>query len=333
MDSNSNSIQINLNFHSSKKPFIIINNINDTSNIEQNRDISSNDSTFKCEKCGKIFKSNWILTRHIIQVENKIKEICKYCGKEFPRLKEHINKYHKNKNKKIKIVDEPKNIQIENIMSFNISGESFSLINSMYEIYDELISSNEFFKIKNFLCFNNLLLGKGKFSQVFFGCNQTTKEGLALKIAINCKQSHIYESEKKILISLKDSFLFPKYIAFERYDNKKILIQSLFGPNLDKLYEYCEYQFDTTTISKIAIDIITALEDLHNAGYLHMDIKPNNIAVILKDYSSLSDNNAKLGLLDLDNSISYLDSLGIHYKKKNFLITIKEQLFMLHLIL
>ena len=138
---------------------------------------------------------------------------------------------------------------------------------------------------------------------------------------------------KKILISLKDSFLFPKYIAFERYDNKKILIQSLFGPNLDKLYEYCEYQFDTTTISKIAIDIITALEDLHNAGYLHMDIKPNNIAVILKDYSSLSDNNAKLGLLDLDNSISYLDSLGIHYKKKNFLITIKEQLFMLHLIL
>ena len=36
-----------------------------------------------------------------------------------------------------------------------------------------------------------------------------------------------------------------------------------------------------------------------------MDIKLNNIAVILKDYSSLSDNNAKLGLLDLDNSISY----------------------------
>ena len=104
MDSNSNSI------HSSKKPFIIINNINNTSNIEQNRVISSNDSTFKCEKCGKIFKSNWILTRHIIQVENKIKEICQYCGQEFPRLKEHINKYHKNKNKKIKIVDEPKNI-------------------------------------------------------------------------------------------------------------------------------------------------------------------------------------------------------------------------------
>ena len=169
MDCNNTSINISLNFPLSKKPFIILNNNNTTTNIEQYNDNTFNASIFKCGKCGKIFKSNWILTRHIIQVENKIKETCQYCGKKFPRLKEHINKSHVNKNKKLKLVDEPKSIKIENIMSFNIGPESFSFINTMKEIYDELISSNEFFKIKTFFCFNNLILGKGKFSQVYFG--------------------------------------------------------------------------------------------------------------------------------------------------------------------
>ena len=100
MECNNNSIKISIIFPLSQKPFIVINN-DTTTNIEQNIDNPSNDY---------------------------IKEICQYCGKEFPRLKEHINKSHIKVNKKLKVDYEPKNILIENIMSFNMVINLFLLI-------------------------------------------------------------------------------------------------------------------------------------------------------------------------------------------------------------
>ena len=50
---------------------------------------SKNDKTiansFVCRYCGKSFVENWVLTRHIIQVEQKIIEKCNICGKECTR--------------------------------------------------------------------------------------------------------------------------------------------------------------------------------------------------------------------------------------------------------
>lgn len=88
-------------------------------------------------------------------------------------------------------------------------------------------------------------------------------------------------------MDLEKSLLFPKFKSLEKCDKKKFLIITLFGPNLDKLFKFCNYEFDIPSIQKIAIDIISALKDRHNSGYLHMDIKPNNIAILLKDYNKV----------------------------------------------
>lgn len=290
---------------------------NNNSNKESKNDKSIANS-FVCGYCGKSFGENWVLTRHIIQVEQKKMEKCNICGKECTRLKEHINMFHPSK-KSIFINSKASNNEflIENVIKENIIIEPFSLIQIMTSIYDKLINQDEINYINKFVNFNSLVLGIGKFSKVNFGCNKETKEPVAIKTQIFDPIGNIYIEECKILKKLDKSIFFPKFKYFQKKDGKNILVESLFGPTLDRLFSFCNYNFDIPTISKIGIDILSALEDLHGIGYLHLDIKPSNMAILFMDEQK-DFINSKIGLLDLDNSISFLDEKGVHYKKKNF---------------
>lgn len=316
MKNNNQSNDIKKSTEKTNKLFIVSHynkNTNDESNNKKTEYTS-----FICEYCGKSFVENWVLTRHIIQVEKKIMEKCYICGKDCTRLKEHINAFHPSKKCAfISSSSSNKEFLIENVIKENIINEPFSINQIMKNIYDDFIISKEVNQINKFACFNNFVLGKGKFSKVNFGCNKETKEPVAIKMQIYDPIGNIYEEECKILKKLENSIFFPKFKYFHKQKGKNILIESLFGPNLDKLFSFCNYHFDIPTISKIGIDILSALEDLHGIGYLHLDLKPNNIALLLlneqKDFI-----NSKIGLLDLDNSISFLDKKGEHYKKKDF---------------
>lgn len=54
---------------------------------------------------------------------------------------------------------------------------------------------------------------------------------------------------------------------------------AMLGPNLNELYKFCERQFTLKTILMIAIQSIDRIEQLHSLGYLHRDIKPQNICI------------------------------------------------------
>lgn len=60
------------------------------------------------------------------------------------------------------------------------------------------------------------------------------------------------------------------------------------------------------------------MEDLHNKGFLFLDLKPDNIAFILKDIQNKDNSNARLGQIDLGSSISYIDNYRNYLKKEEF---------------
>ena len=57
---------------------------------------------------------------------------------------------------------------------------------------------------------------------------------------------------------------------------KYVMVESLLGPSLDKLFNYCGKSFPMKTVCLIGIDIVKRLRSMHKNGLLHRDLKPNN---------------------------------------------------------
>ena len=55
------------------------------------------------------------------------------------------------------------------------------------------------------------------------------------------------------------------------------IAETLTGPNLENIMEYMESGFNISTVANIGIQLLNAIESLHNQGILHCDIKPSNI--------------------------------------------------------
>ena len=51
------------------------------------------------------------------------------------------------------------------------------------------------------------------------------------------------------------------------------------GPSLKELFAFCDDKWTMQTILRVAIDLISRIELLHNHGYLHRDIKPENFLI------------------------------------------------------
>lgn len=58
-----------------------------------------------------------------------------------------------------------------------------------------------------------------------------------------------------------------------------VLIMAIMGPNLQQLFEFCDYQFSLKTILNIGMQVVMRLEYLHSKNFIHRDMKPENILI------------------------------------------------------
>jgi|SRR3989344_3035193 len=115
--------------------------------------------------------------------------------------------------------------------------------------------------------------------------------------------------------------LIKNYIETHDYN---ILIMSMLTSDFDNLFEFNNKYFPLGTILKFGIDALLILENIHNCGIIHRDIKPNNF---------LLDTNNKLHLIDFGLSKFYLkNNKHIEYKQNKSLVgTIKYTSINIHL--
>ena len=100
------------------------------------------------------------------------------------------------------------------------------------------------------------------------------------------------EKEAKILKALNDKQYknFPKLKIGCLFDSKPTLIMEQFGPSLQFYFKNFPNGFSYKTTHQIGIKMITLLEQLHSIGYVHSDLKPDNICIgDGKNVSTLSD--------------------------------------------
>jgi len=135
-------------------------------------------------------------------------------------------------------------------------------------------------------------IGSGAFGTVYKAETKDTKQPVAIKIEENKKGSRL-EYETIVYKEIKDEIGFPKIYEIKKTKKQIICVMEQLGPSLEDLYEFCGRKFSLKTTLMIAIQILNRIESLHNAGYVHRDIKPDNFLI------GMGKNKSRIYLIDM----------------------------------
>ena len=276
---------------------------------------SSKKFFFQCNIYKKIFKAFLKLKRHFIEVEYNIKIKCKFCGLKVKRIAEHHKTCKKMNNNKKNILlfshsDYASDIKDNNLFQLNNINDIVSIL------IDDLKNKHKYYEVTDkYIYFHDYIIGEGNYGLVTFGVKIDDNSPVAVKLQLESNGKDELNTEKDILNSFPFYYPFPKFYYHEVADIGNILIQSLTGPSLDKLYKFCGLSFDETTICNIGIDLLECLEILHKDGLVHNDMKLDNMAILLQDIEKEKSDISCI-LIDFGFAIKYNNDKYIKGKKE-----------------
>jgi serine/threonine-protein kinase SRPK3 len=159
------------------------------------------------------------------------------------------------------------------------------------------IDSNDSENINDVDIIGNILNGKyfiikkigyGGYSKIYLSYNLIKKNGCAIKIHSNSNEN-VGIIEKKILCKLiKNKNVITYYDSFIYDDDFFCIVYELMTcSTYDLMKYYYKSGLEYSLVKKIANVIINVMVKMHEIGYIHGDIKPENILIKIKnDYFS-----------------------------------------------
>lgn len=261
---------------------------------------------------------------------------CFICLKAFPtkyRLKRHlISKCFKNKKsininntcKETQASDIQNNIDINNssILTFekefkNKKNELSSYYYNMDNDINNIKKKGELKAIfvkddnnnsiaKKYTIEKENIIGIGHFGLVFCVKSKSSDYLYAMKVHKNNSKEIL--NEVKLLKDIKDLNNVPKIVESVNINNKKVIIETLMGPSIEKLHWFCNNKFSELTVVLIGLNLMKILKEIHSAGIIHRDIKPSNIC-----FGSFSGKNNKF--IKTINLVDF--GLGKRFTSKN----------------
>ena len=160
-------------------------------------------------------------------------------------------------------------------------------------------------------------IGEGAFGKVYKGLHRKTKEYVAIKIEKKTENTiNRLKHESLVYDYVKHAVGFPKIYKFVERKTDLVFIMEFLGPNLEELYNYCNKKFSLKTVLMIGIQVLNRIEKLHNRGFIHRDIKPDNFLIGVSKKKK-----GRIFLIDLGLSKKYITKKNKHIPyndKKNF---------------
>jgi casein kinase 1 len=159
-------------------------------------------------------------------------------------------------------------------------------------------------------------IGSGSFGEVFECIRKSDNRILAAKTENyfedecgNMKKSKLL-LEKKIYRILDKNGVkhIPKiygYFQGSKIGHSHIMVMSLLGQSLDKIFEKYNNKLNLGSIIKLGIDLVSIIKRIHKAGIIHRDIKPNNF--MIGKY-----NKSYVYIMDFGLSKKYITNNGKH---------------------
>ncbi|CAJ0586342.1 unnamed protein product, partial [Mesorhabditis spiculigera] len=124
-------------------------------------------------------------------------------------------------------------------------------------------------------------VGGGGFGEIYEATDlQNHNERVAIKVESSKATKQVLKMEVAVLRRLQGKKHACKFYGCGRNDKFNYLVMSLQGKNLADLRREAPKQcFSLSTAVRVAIQILTAIREIHSIGFLHRDIKPSNFAM------------------------------------------------------
>ena len=126
-------------------------------------------------------------------------------------------------------------------------------------------------------------LGGGSFGDVFQGTDIETGQLVAIKIELKkCKHPQLKAEAQlyKILGEGDKELTGITHIYYiGEQDDYNVMVMDFLGPSLEDLFQYNEKAFSIKTVLMLADQCLQILERVHDCGYIHRDIKPDNFVM------------------------------------------------------
>lgn len=123
-------------------------------------------------------------------------------------------------------------------------------------------------------------IGSGNFGELRLGKNMLTNEHVAIKMESTLRNHGTFlPQEYQYYRKLGNIDGFPKCHYFGHFGKYNAMVLELLGLNLEDLLTICDGKFSLKTVLMIAIQSITRVESVHDAGLVYRDIKPENFLI------------------------------------------------------
>ncbi|XP_017044896.1 casein kinase I [Drosophila ficusphila] len=142
-------------------------------------------------------------------------------------------------------------------------------------------------------------IGSGSFGDIYLGLSLKDATEVAIKVETTDTKYPQLMYEAKVYEQLIRSPGFPALLHYGKEKQFNAMVIELLGPSLEELFNVCKRRFSLKTVIMLTDQLLMRLECVHDHGFIHRDVKPDNFLMGLGNHCS------KLYLIDFGLSKRY----------------------------